>query len=932
MKKIILLMGLLCYSSWLCAQSPVFYLKYNEPDGTTTTHEEVSNTDLSINNQFGKPERVVGVTGNALRTDGFSTWIQTTRNLGLTSSFTFETWLVLESYPSDQEVPYANLTPSAIVSQTDGTNGFAMFINTFGVWNFTITINGTKYACQAPNPFPLYTWTHVAATLNGSTGTINLYLNGSQVATMSTPANGTINTVTSPLIIGKSNIDIIAGIFLINALDATYDETKIYNSALLGSTIANDYASGSSTITTTGDQAIAVSPIRFSNDLQRPIFHAMPPANWTNEPHGMVGFNGRYHMFYQRTPNGPFKYEMHWGHLTSTDFVHWLNTRDALWPQLELSPTTGYDMKGIWSGDVIVNNGVPHAFYTTVNHTGPYNPGIGHATSDTTFKVWTKSNPVIDRQFVNDFRDPYIFKDGTTWVMIIGAALVGSGGLDCYTSTDLVTWTHKTDFCTVPYSQMDIGSVIWEMPVFEPIGGGKYILEANPIGGSIAKYGPTYTRGVYWVGTYTNGQFTPDYNLPKSLDVIHGHLSPTVARNVSNQLTGIGIVDERRNSQAQLNAGWCHLFSLPRIWSLLPDNKTLGQAPAPQLSSLRLAGTQQNLSNINVSSTFPVSMSSGTTFELIATADTTTTASSYGVNFRISTDRSEITRLYYDVAAQNLVFDKSNSTLSADDEEKVLISEPYDPVAFGKPSTFHVFMDNSVMDVFINEKAAFSARIYPTRADSKGVELYSQGGTTTFTSVSSWSTALQAIPVTGISLNKTSTSIPVGRSDTLIATISPSNATNRNVTWSSNNTAVATVNANGIVTAVAAGNAIITVTSQDSAKTATCTITVINQSYMAISPQSITPLRNDNATTGSSLIMLYPNPVDNTFTVDLSTVKETNAMLQITDLYGKVINKQHVSGGNRYLFSVRQLNMPKGVYVASVKGKQCNFLFKIIVN
>jgi beta-fructofuranosidase len=209
---------------------------------------------------------------------------------------------------------------------------------------------------------------------------------------------------------------------------------------------------------------------------------------------------------------------MHWGHMTSTDFVNWTNTKDALWPELNWNPTSGYDMKGIWSGDVVVNNNVAHAFYTTVNQSGPFNPGIGHATSnDPDLKNWSKTNPVINKQYVTEFRDPYIFKDGATWVMIIGAEISGVGGLDCYTSTDLNTWTHKSNFSTVPYSNMDIGSLVWELPVFESIGGGKYILITNPIGNTVGKYGPKYTRGVYWIGTYSGGQFTPDYKPRSSL-------------------------------------------------------------------------------------------------------------------------------------------------------------------------------------------------------------------------------------------------------------------------------------------------------------------------------------------------------------------------------------------------------------------------------
>ena len=80
--------------------------------------------------------------------------------------------------------------------------------------------------------------------------------------------------------------------------------------------------------------------------------------------------------------------------------------------------------------------------------------------------------------------------------------------------------------------------------------------------------------------------------------------------------------------------------------------------------------------------------------------------------------------------------------------------------------------------------------------------------------------------VTKVELNKTSLTLDVNESETLTATITPGNATDQNVTWSSDNESVAKVDANGLVTAVAPGTATITVTTADSGKTATCTVTV----------------------------------------------------------------------------------------------------------
>lgn len=112
------------------------------------------------------------------------------------------------------------------------------------------------------------------------------------------------------------------------------------------------------------------------------------------------------------------------------------------------------------------------------------------------------------------------------------------------------------------------------------------------------------------------------------------------------------------------------------------------------------------------------------------------------------------------------------------------------------------------------------------------VEDYSSMPAGTYQDIVTFTAAVgdACMSVTGIKLNKTTTTIGVGSTETLSVTaVTPNNATDRSVTWSSDNTAVATVNATtGEVTAVAAGTATITATANDgSGVTATCTVTVI---------------------------------------------------------------------------------------------------------
>ncbi len=98
------------------------------------------------------------------------------------------------------------------------------------------------------------------------------------------------------------------------------------------------------------------------------------------------------------------------------------------------------------------------------------------------------------------------------------------------------------------------------------------------------------------------------------------------------------------------------------------------------------------------------------------------------------------------------------------------------------------------------------------------------------------------INVSGVSITPETLSLKVGESGTVIATVSPENATNKKVSWTSSTPEVATV-ADGVVTAVAEGESIITVTTEDGAKKATCKVTVsskdINVSEVSITPETL---------------------------------------------------------------------------------------------
>jgi beta-fructofuranosidase len=138
-----------------------------------------------------------------------------------------------------------------------------------------------------------------------------------------------------------------------------------------------------------------------------PALHIRPARGWLNDPNGLCRIDGRYHVFFQYNPHAPVHGNVHWGHVSSNDLLHWTEHEIALAPR-----PAGIDAAGCWSGCVVDDGGVPTAVYTAnPDHAG--NATVGLARSDRTLETWIQADesvvPAPADPAIADVRDPFVF-------------------------------------------------------------------------------------------------------------------------------------------------------------------------------------------------------------------------------------------------------------------------------------------------------------------------------------------------------------------------------------------------------------------------------------------------------------------------------------------------------------------------------------------
>jgi beta-fructofuranosidase len=437
-----------------------------------------------------------------------------------------------------------------------------------------------------------------------------------------------------------------------------------------------------------------------------------------NDPNGLIQWKGAYHLFYQHNPFGAIWGNMHWGHATSRDLVHWGHLPFAL------APTPGGpDKDGCFTGCAVDHDGVPTLVYTGVS---PEVQCI--ATSADDLLTWSKEagNPVIAGPppglDVTGFRDPYVWREGASWYMAVGSGLKGVGGMVLlYRSPDLRHWDYLQPLSVG--QEAETGQ-IWECPNFFPLGERHVlIVSAVPLG-----------KAIYFTGTYAAGQFTPQ--TPGVVDAGGHYYAPQTFRDAQGRRLIFGWLWEGRSQEAQVAAGWAGVMSLPRVLTLRDDG-LLGMEPAPELRALR--GKHHRLENVELSEEAdqPLKDVRGDGLEIVAEFDVRgTEAQAMGLKVRCSPGGEEETLVAYSPGEARLYIDRERSSLSSDVQRGVHGGELR--LAPQEPLRLHIFVDRSVVEVFANGRACVTSRVYPSREDSLGLALYAQGGRARLRAMDIW--------------------------------------------------------------------------------------------------------------------------------------------------------------------------------------------------
>ncbi len=485
---------------------------------------------------------------------------------------------------------------------------------------------------------------------------------------------------------------------------------------------------------------------KFLEDPYRPGYHFCVPEDMgmPGDPNGAFYHNGRYHLMYLYERNGK---GFCWGHISSKDLVHWRHHPDAIGP--------GAGDEGCFSGGAFVDDdGAAYLSYWMLWG----DKGIGIAKSnDADFSVWTKSdvNPVIKstewgvteakdvdgKTFYYGSADPSnIWKKDGRYYMLTGNLLVlnklgrepdspleeQGDRLYLLASDDLRTWEYQHVFYQRKPDWTD-RSEDNMCPSFLPL---PFDADGGPASDKHLLLFISHNKGCqYYIGDYRDDHFYPDSH-GRMTWIDNTFFAPeALIDGQGRQVMWAWLTD---NPPDEKQKGWSGVYGMPRsLW--LGADGTLRMAPIKELQMLRDCEKTWNGLTLGDGALHKLDGIQGDSCELLLEI-ACGSAKRSGVKVRMSGGAEEETSVYYDAEKQELVFDSTKSGLpvrSVVERAPLVLSD-------GENLHLRVFVDKSVVEVFANDRQAITRRVYPTRDDSLGATLFSEGGKAEFKIVKAW--------------------------------------------------------------------------------------------------------------------------------------------------------------------------------------------------
>ncbi|MHC4643642.1 MAG: GH32 C-terminal domain-containing protein [Planctomycetota bacterium] len=444
---------------------------------------------------------------------------------------------------------------------------------------------------------------------------------------------------------------------------------------------------------------------KFLKDPYRPVYHFVIPEGFGDpfDPNGAIFWNGRYHLFYifqdQRGHN--------WGHVSSTDLVHWRHHPTGL-------------AGGMYSGNCFINKeGVP----TMCFHDEQRQNNTMAVALDDELNDWKKLALITPKTTEGDKYhdryaswDPFGWLEGDTYYAIFGGEMPGIAKCK-----DLEgDWEYVGDLFAHGIEGVSLKEDVSCADLFKI--GDKYMLLCI-----------SHRMGCrYYLGQWKDEQFYPQFHEQMSW-VDNAYFAPESLLDDKGRRIMWAWIFDRREDETIEASGWSGTMSLPRVLWLGADGMLRMKVPE-ELQMLRYNEQRRAGLTVKADDDLPLKGISGNSIELKLEIDPAG-AKQVGLKVCCSPNAEEETLVYYDAADKKLKIDTHKSSLG--EGPKKTEAGPFE-LGAGESLKLQVFVDKSVVEVFANDRQAVMRRIYPTRTDSVGVKLFSKGGSATVRKLQAW--------------------------------------------------------------------------------------------------------------------------------------------------------------------------------------------------